>query len=685
MRFRIVSEMKPAGDQPAAIASLSQGLEQGRSFQTLLGITGSGKTFSVANVIQQVQRPCLVIAPNKTLAAQLYGEMSALFPENAVEYFVSYYDYYQPEAYLPVTDTYIEKDAIMNERIDRLRHSATRSLLSRSDVIIVASVSCIYGMGSAESYREMTVTVQRGERISRDKLLRKLVDIQYERNDTDFHRGVFRVRGDVVEIFPAYEEQLAVRVELWGDEVERISEIDPLRGRVLREIDRYGVFPGSHYVTPEEIRNRAADSIREELRERLRQLQAENKLLERQRLQQRTLYDLEMLEQTGFCHGIENYSRHFSLRAPGEPPPTLIDYLPLNFFLVVDESHQTVPQFAAMYRADRSRKQTLVEHGFRLPSALDNRPLKGEEFWQRIRQAVFVSATPGDWELEQTGGEVIEQLVRPTGLVDPAIEVRPAREQVDDLLAEIRLRVERNERVLVTTLTKRMAEDLTEYLTDLSVRCRYLHSDVETLERTEILRDLRRGVFDVLIGINLLREGLDLPEVSLVAILDADKEGFLRSTRALVQTIGRASRNLNGRVIMYGERVTAAMRQAIDETERRREIQLEFNRRHGITPQTVKTSLREGLLDSGRSDYLAVPRLSAEEMAEPAAEPEALLEALHSQMLLFAEQLEFEKAAEVRNRIAALRESSGRGRTKPVKARNVAPKKKTSARSSRRR
>jgi excinuclease ABC subunit B len=658
MRLQIVSDMKPAGDQPGAVKSLSRGLEQGKRFQTLLGITGSGKTFSVANVVQRVQRPCLIIAPNKTLAAQLYGEMSALFPDNAVEYFVSYYDYYQPEAYIPVTDTYIEKDAIMNERIDRLRHSATRSLLSRGDVIIVASVSCIYGIGSAESYREMTVRFGKGERIGRDKLLRKLVDIQYERNDTDFHRGAFRVRGDVVEIFPAYEEELAVRVEFWGEEVERISEIEPLRGRVLREIERYGVYPGSHYVTPEQVRKKAADSIRQELRERLEQLLRENKLLERQRLEQRTLYDLEMLEQTGFCHGIENYSRHFSLRAPGEPPPTLIDYLPENFFLVVDESHQTVPQLGAMYRADRSRKQTLVDHGFRLPSALDNRPLTFEEFWQRIGQAIFVSATPGDWELEQTGGEVVEQLVRPTGLVDPAVEVRPAREQVDDLLGEIRERVEKNERVLVTTLTKRMAEDLTEYLTELSVRCRYLHSDVETLERTEILRDLRRGEFDVLIGINLLREGLDLPEVSLVAILDADKEGFLRSPRALIQTIGRASRNINGRVILYGEQTTRAMRRAIDETDRRREIQLEFNRRHGIRPETVKKSLREGLLDPGRADYVAVPLLRPEEMAQQTADPARLLDELHSQMLLFAEQLEFEKAAGVRDRILSLRELS---------------------------
>jgi excinuclease ABC subunit B len=676
MRFEIVSEMKPAGDQPQAVASLSQGLKKEKRFQTLLGITGSGKTFSVANVIQRLQRPCLIIAPNKTLAAQLFGEMSALFPGNAVEYFVSYYDYYQPEAYIPVTDTYIEKDAIMNERIDRLRHSATRSLLSRSDVIIVASVSCIYGMGSAKSYRDMTVTVSKGERVGRDRLLRELVDIQYERNDTDFHRGVFRVRGDVVEIFPAYEEELAVRVEFWGDEVERISEIDPLRGRVLRDIDRYGVFPGSHYVTPEALRKRAADSIREELRDRLGQLEAENKLLERQRLEQRTLYDLEMLEQTGFCHGIENYSRHFTPRAPGEPPPTLIDYLPENFFLVVDESHQTVPQLGAMYRADRSRKQTLVEHGFRLPSALDNRPLKFEEFWQRVKQTVFVSATPGDWELEQTGGEVVEQLVRPTGLVDPAVEVRPAREQVDDLLGEIRERVQKNERVLVTTLTKRMAEDLTEYLTELGVRCRYLHSDVDTLERTEILRDLRRGEFDVLIGINLLREGLDLPEVSLVAILDADKEGFLRSPRALIQTIGRASRNLNGRVLMYGEKTTPAMRRAIEETDRRREIQLEFNRRHRIRPQTVKKSLREGWLDSGRADYVAVPLLGTDPGGEQAVDPDRLLDELHSQMLLFAEQLEFEKAAEVRDRIVALRQRSGRGKKRGAMDRGAAREKK---------
>ncbi|MFW6086928.1 MAG: excinuclease ABC subunit UvrB, partial [Myxococcota bacterium] len=532
--FELTTPLRPKGDQPRAIEQLTEGLTRGDKHQVLLGITGSGKTFTMANVIARLGRPTLVMAPNKTLAAQLYGEMKELFGNNAVEYFVSYYDYYQPEAYIPSTDTYIEKDALINDRIDRMRHGATRSLLTRSDVIIVASVSCIYGIGSAEWYSGMLIERERGQELRRDELLRRMVDIQYTRNDTDFHRGTFRVRGDVVEVFPAHAEDVAVRIEYWGDEIDAISEIDPLRGKKLRDLDHYAIYPGSHYVTPADQRRRAIASIRSELAEHLQALEAEGKLLERQRLEQRTLYDLEMLEQMGFCHGIENYSRHLSGRKAGEPPPTLIDYFPDDFLLILDESHQTVPQIGAMYRGDRSRKQTLVEHGFRLPSALDNRPLRFEEWERHIHQVVHVSATPGDWEIERTGGVVIEQLIRPTGLMDPEIHVRPVRQQVDDLLAEVRVRAERNERVLVTTLTKRMSEDLTEYYAEIGVRVRYLHSDIDTLERIEILRDLRRGEFDVLVGINLLREGLDLPEVSLVAILDADKEGFLRSPRSLI-------------------------------------------------------------------------------------------------------------------------------------------------------
>jgi len=605
-------------------------------------------------VIARTNRPCLIIAPNKTLAAQLYSEMSALFPGNAVEYFVSYYDYYQPEAYIPSTDTFIEKDALLNERIDQLRHSATRSLLSRNDVIIVASVSCIYGIGSAESYSEMVVSVQKGSSLSRDVLLRRLVDIQYRRNEVDFHRGVFRVRGDVVEIFPSYEENLAVRIEFWGDEIDRISEIDPMRGKVLRDLDRYGVFPGSHYVTPEDQIKRAIDSIRDELLHRLVALERENKLVEKQRLEQRTLYDLEMLEQMGFCHGIENYSRHFSNRKPGEPPPTLIDYLPDGFFLVVDESHQTLPQLNAMYKADRSRKQTLVDYGFRLPSALDNRPLRFEEFQQQIRQAIYVSATPGEYELEKTQGVFVDQIVRPTGLVDPLVHIRPTRNQVDDLLAEIRLRVYRDERVLVSTLTKRMAEDLAEYYSDLSISCRYLHSDVDTFERVEILRDLRLGNYQVVIGINLLREGLDLPEVSLVAILDSDKEGFLRSARSLIQTMGRASRHVNGEVILYADKITSAIKQAVDETNRRREIQINYNERNGITPESVKKNIQPGLSDSGSADYVSIPIIKESDLSLGPTETPLLIEQLRSEMLLAAEQLEFEKAAAIRDRLKEL-------------------------------
>jgi excinuclease ABC subunit B len=669
-RFELVSKFAPAGDQPAAIDALVRGIEQGERQQVLLGITGSGKTFSIANVIERVQKPTLIMAPNKTLSAQLYGEMKELFPNNAVEYFVSYYDYYQPEAYIPTTDTFIDKDAIVNEQIDRMRHSATRSLLSRRDVIIVASVSCIYGIGSAEWYQGMLIELEKGADMRRDVFLRQLIDIQYERNDVDFHRGTFRVRGDVVEVFPAYEQERALRVEFWGDEIERISEIDPMRGKVLNELERYGIYPGSHYVTPLEQRRIAIAQIRAELEQRLAELSGANKLLEKQRLEQRTLYDLEMLEQMGFCHGIENYSRHFSGRQPGDPPPTLVDYFPQDFLLVLDESHQTVPQIGAMYRGDRSRKETLVEHGFRLPSALDNRPLKFEEFETHIRQAIYVSATPGDWELEQTQGVFTEQLIRPTGLTDPVIHVHPVNNQVDHLLGEIRQRVARSERVLVTTLTKRMSEDLAEYYGEIGVKCRYLHSDIDTLERIELLRDLRSGVYDVLIGINLLREGLDLPEVSLVAILDADKEGFLRSPRSLIQTIGRAARNVGGEVIMYADKITQAMRQAIDETERRREKQRAYNEVHGITPRTVQKSIHSLEAAMSERDYVAVP--ARHDAAQDAGSLEDQLELLRSEMLLAAEQLDFERAAELRDRMRQLETGSG----KPTAG--AAPKKRAS-------
>lgn len=672
LSFQLTTSLKPSGGQPHAISLLTKGLLNGEKHQTLLGITGSGKTFTIANVINHLNRPCLIIAPNKTLAAQLYTELTDFFPLNAVEYFVSYYDYYQPEAYLPSTDTYIEKDAILNERIDRLRHSATRSLLSRHDVIIVASVSCIYGIGSAESYSDMVVTIQNGQEQDRDSLLRHLVDIQYQRNDIDFHRGTFRVRGDVVDVFPAYEEDIAVRIEFWGDEIESISEIDPVRGKVIRHLDRYGIFPSSHYVTPEEQRKKSLDSIRHELQERLAEFDKENKLLEKQRLEQRTLYDLEMLEQMGFCYGIENYSRHFSNRLPGEPPPTLIDYFPKDFFIVLDESHQTLPQLSSMFKADRSRKQTLVDHGFRLPSALDNRPLRFEEFQEAVSQIIYVSATPGDYELLQTGGVFVEQIVRPTGLLDPLIHVRPIDNQVDDLLNEIRIRVTRNERVLVTTLTKRMSEDLTEYYSDLGVNCTYLHSDVDTLERVEILRDLRCGEFDVLIGINLLREGLDLPEVSLVAILDADKEGFLRSTRSLIQTIGRSSRNVNGEVILYADKMTPSMNQAISETNRRRDVQSFYNLENGITPETVKKNIQRGFQDSTSADYFTIPTIKGNEPADSPEDIDLLIEDLHSQMLLAAEHLEFEKAATIRDRIVKLKSNPSTNR----KARSN-PKKKS--------
>ncbi|HJK89919.1 MAG TPA: excinuclease ABC subunit UvrB [Polyangiaceae bacterium LLY-WYZ-15_(1-7)] len=649
--FELVTDLAPKGDQPTAIRELVAGLEAGDKHQTLLGITGSGKTFTIANTIATVNRPTLIMAPNKTLAAQLWQEMKELFPHNAVEYFVSYYDYYQPEAYIPTTDTYIEKDAIINDSIDRMRHSATRSLLARRDVIIVASVSCIYGIGSAEWYHEMLISLEVGQELLRDRLLRRLVDIQYQRNDVDFHRGTFRVRGDTVEIFPAHAESIAVRIEYFGDEIDRICEIDPLRGQVLTELDRYAIYPGSHYVTPEEQRGKAVAAIRDELRERLQDLEAANKLLERQRLEQRTMFDLEMLEQMGYCQGIENYSRHLSGRDPGEPPPTLIDYFPDDFLIVLDESHQTVPQIGAMYRGDRARKETLVSHGFRLPSALDNRPLKFEEWESHVVQAIYVSATPGDYEIDKTEGVFVEQVIRPTGLMDPPIEVRPVKSQVDDLLGEIRLRVEKDERVLVTTLTKRMAEDLTEYYGELGVRVRYLHSDIDTIERVEILRDLRKGEFDVLVGINLLREGLDLPEVSLVAILDADKEGFLRSPRSLIQTVGRAARNVEGRAIMYADKVTAAMKVAMDETERRRAIQQAYNEEHGITPQTIRKAIRSLDVSMGTTDYSAVPRVEGAGEDQPLEER---IEALRAAMLAAAEDLDFERAAELRDEIKRL-------------------------------
>ncbi len=659
--FVLRSDFTPKGDQPEAIESLCRSLDAGISCQTLLGITGSGKTFTVAHVIARLQRPTLIIAPNKTLAAQLYGEMRDLFPENAVAYFVSYYDYYQPEAYIPTTDTFIEKDAIINDQIDRMRHTATQALLSRSDVIIVASVSCIYGIGSAETYKDLLIEINKGEEFPRDVLLRRLVDIQYERNDVDFHRGTFRVRGDVVEIFPVYEATLAIRVEFFGDEIDSIHEVDPLRGRVLRSLESYAVYPGSHYVTPRQQLARSIEAIREELRERLQWFDEQGRFLEKQRLAQRTQYDLEMLEQMGFVQGIENYSRHLSGRKSGDPPPTLVDYFPDDFLLIIDESHQTIPQMNSMYRGDRSRKDTLVEYGFRLPSALDNRPLKFEEFEHYMKKVICVSATPGDFELERSGEHVVEQLIRPTGLIDPEILVRPVSGQVDDLLTCIKERAARDERVLVTTLTKRMAEDLTDYYSELDVRVRYLHSDVETLERVELLRALRAGDYDVLIGINLLREGLDLPEVSLVAILDADKEGFLRSARSLIQTTGRAARNSRGQVIMYADRITPAMKQCIDETERRRAVQTRYNFDHGITPETIKRAILEMGPASGARDYYAVPKGKAAIRREPGVpSPEQDLaervELVRQQMFVAAENLEFETAARLRDELRRLQQ-----------------------------
>ena len=653
-QFRIISEFKAQGDQPEAIEKLHSGIARGKKHQVLLGVTGSGKTFTIANVIEKVNRPSLVLAPNKTLAAQLYNEFKELFPENAVRYFVSYYDYYQPEAYVPSTDTFIEKDSAINDEIDKLRHSATKALLERRDTLIVASVSCIYGLGSPEAYFDLMVYLEEGGKIERDRMLRKLVDIQYQRSDFDFHRGTFRVRGDCVEIFPAYEDKSALRIEFFDDTVEGLYEIDPLRGKVQRRVDKATIYPASHYATTEGRMKQAIRDIRMELKERLAELRAQQKSLEAQRLEQRTLYDLELLEEMGFCPGIENYSRHLTGRKPGEAPPTLLSYFPEDFLLVIDESHVTVPQVGGMYRGDRSRKETLVEYGFRLPSALDNRPLNFEEFEACLNQAVYVSATPAKYELERSGGVVVEQVIRPTGLIDPEVLVRPARNQVDDLLGEIRNRVDRKQRVLVTTLTKRMAEDLTDYYQDLNVKVRYLHSDIETLERVEIIRQLRMGVFDVLVGINLLREGLDLPEVSLVAILDADKEGFLRSDRSLIQTIGRAARNVHGKVILYADSMTESMRRAIDETNRRRTLQTAYNIDHGITPQTVIKALGAPLVKIYEADYVDIP-VAAEGAARYApADLTRRIKQLKKEMKQASGKLEFERAAELRDQIREL-------------------------------
>jgi excinuclease ABC subunit B len=654
-RFVLVAGFDPAGDQAQALTELTAGLERGDKAQVLLGVTGSGKTYTMAQTIARVNRPALVMAHNKTLAAQLFQEFRRFFPENAVEYFVSYYDYYQPEAYVPSTDSYIEKEATINDEIDRMRLSATRSLFERRDVIIVASVSCIYGLGSPEAYYGMLLPLERGQRITRDQILRKLVEMQYERNDRDFGRGTFRVRGDIVEVYPSYEEE-GLRIELFGDEIDALASFDALTGRTGRRHDRIAVYPKSHFVAPREKTKQAVIAIKQELAERRTELEAAGRLLEAQRLHQRTMFDLEMINEIGYCHGIENYARHLTGRAPGQPPPTLLDYLPADALVIVDESHQTVPQIRGMYFGDRSRKEVLVQYGFRLPSALDNRPLNFEEWEARVGQVMFVSATPGPYELAQAQGVVVEQIIRPTGLVDPPIDVRPVKGQVDDLLQEIRARTSQGERVLVTTLTKRMAEDLTQYYQELGVRVRYLHSDIETLERVEILRDLRRGSFDVLVGINLLREGLDLPEVSLVAILDADKEGFLRSAGSLIQTAGRAARNVNGRVIMYADAVTDSMRAAIQETDRRRARQEAYNREHGITPQSIVKSIDTVLSSVYERDY-ATPALPNDrsERFRTQAELDAHVARLQEDMRAAAANLDFEKAATLRDRIRQLR------------------------------
>ena len=644
------------GDQPKAIEALRQGIEKGDSCQVLLGVTGSGKTFTMAHVIAGVQKPALIIAPNKTLAAQLFCEFKTLFPENAVEFFVSYYDYYQPEAYLPAADTYIEKDASINEAIDRLRHSATRSVIARRDVIVVASVSCIFGLGAPEDYLEMCLELKKGMTVERDTMLARLVAMQYNRNDYDFHRDTFRVRGDRVEVFPSYEDEKAIRIEFFGDSIEGIHEIDPLLGKTLKSVEQMVIFPASHYVATRVTLKHAVRSIESELKERMKHFRSAKKWIEAQRIEERTNFDLEMIRELGYCHGIENYSRHLTGRNPGEPPPTLLSYFPKDYLLFVDESHVSVPQLRGMYRGDRSRKETLVEYGFRLPSALDNRPLSFDEFTERVSQLVFVSATPGDYELQTANGRVVEQIIRPTGLIDPKAIVRPAKNQVDDLLEEIRLREERKERVLVTTLTKRMAEDLTDYMGDLGIRVRYLHSDISTMERMEIIRDLRLGVFDVLVGINLLREGLDLPEVSLVAILDADKEGFLRSERSLIQTCGRAARNVFGTVILYADRVTHSIQRALEETNRRRSLQTAYNVAHGITPESIQKEISNVLTSVYEADYTAPPSVS-----EPKAdfksldELERIIQELEQEMMQAAKDLAFERAARLRDQIKELR------------------------------
>ncbi|HOP47072.1 MAG TPA: excinuclease ABC subunit UvrB [Desulfobacteraceae bacterium] len=651
--FEIETDLKPCGDQPKAIRTLSDGVEKGLVHQVLLGVTGSGKTFTMAHVIARVQKPTLIIAPNKTLAAQLYGELKGLFPNNAVEFFVSYYDYYQPEAYIPQTDTYIQKDSHINEQIDKMRHAATRSLLDRDDVIIVASVSCIYGLGSPEAYRDMLLYIETGVALSRESAVRKLVEIHYERGDIDFYRGRFRARGDVLDIYPVHEDYKAVRINFFGDMVESIQEIDPLTGKAQKSLNRVTIYPASHYVTTVGIRERAIRQIKNELDERTLHFRSNNKLIEAQRIEERTVFDLEMMMEMGYCHGIENYSRHLTGRAPGEPPPTLLDYFPRDFLVIIDESHISIPQLNGMYRGDRSRKEVLVDYGFRLPSALDNRPLKFDEFESRVRQVVYVSATPGPYELEKA--EIItEQIIRPTGLADPEIEVMPAANQVDDLLGLIRERALKNERVLVTTLTKRMAEDLTEYYSDLGIKVRYMHSDIDTIERVEIIRDLRLGAFDVLIGINLLREGLDLPEVSLVAILDADKEGFLRSERSLIQTCGRASRNVNGKVVFFADRITDSMQRAIGESLRRREIQLQYNKVNNITPETIKKDIGD-MLSLYEADYVTAP--VAAEAQSVYVSPQDIDQAIRDltrKMKSAAKELKFEEAAQIRDRIKSL-------------------------------
>lgn len=652
--FELITDLTPCGDQPGAIDALSEGINKGFAHQVLLGVTGSGKTFTMAHVICRVQKPALIIAPNKTLAAQLYGELKNLFPKNAVEYFVSYYDYYQPEAYIPQTDTYIQKDSSINEQIDKMRHAATRSLLDRDDVIIVASVSCIYGLGSPEAYHDMLLYVEQGGAVSRENAVKKLVEIQYDRGDMDFYRGRFRVRGDILDIYPVHEEDRAIRISFFGDIVEFIQEIDPLTGKTIRPLNRVTIYPATHYVTTDAIRDKAIRKIREELKDRLEYFHSQNKLLEAQRIEERTRFDLEMMMEMGYCHGIENYSRHLTGRAPGEPPPTLLDYFPKDYLVIIDESHITIPQLNGMYRGDRSRKETLVGYGFRLPSALDNRPLKFKEFESRVKQAVYVSATPGPYELEKAQ-IITEQIIRPTGLIDPEIVVRPATNQVDDLLGWIRERVEKNERVLVTTLTKRMAEDLTEYYSDLDVRVRYMHSDINTIERMEIIRDLRLGAFDVLIGINLLREGLDLPEVSLVAILDADKEGFLRSERSLIQTCGRASRNINGKVVLYADRTTNSMKGAIDESNRRRKIQLHYNKVHNITPASIQKDIDDILGSIYEADYVTVPAIAEDETEYGTLDRlDEIIEGLTVRMKEAAAKLEFEEACLLRDRIKEL-------------------------------